>query len=138
MNKILTLAVAGILFAGIGTTGIVNAQATFGRGQTGTFQRGPQGFGFGGNAASLPIYQYKIEVSMDGEAFTTVLDTSNATVPRNVVFDEIPPVECRFVRLTMLDWPKNSPLSILDFSVFGKATGYSPSMIPVPALKKMN
>ena len=43
MNKILTLAVAGILFAGIGTTGIVNAQAPFGRQQAGTFQRGPQG-----------------------------------------------------------------------------------------------
>ena len=47
MNKILTVAVAGILFAGIGTTGIVNAQATFGRQQAGTFQRGQRGFGFG-------------------------------------------------------------------------------------------
>ena len=47
MNRILTLAIAGILFTGIGTTGIVNAQATFGRQQAGTFQRGPQGFGFG-------------------------------------------------------------------------------------------
>jgi hypothetical protein len=55
-----------------------------------------------------------------------------------VLFDEIQPVECRYVRLTMLDWPKNSPLSILDFSVFGKATGYSPSQIPVPTPKKMN
>jgi hypothetical protein len=37
----------------------------------------------------------------------------------------------------MLDWPKGTPLSILDFSVFGKATSYSPSQIPVPELKKM-
>ena len=102
------------------------------------FGGGGRGFGFGGGATALPIYKYKIEVSMDGENFTTVLDTSNNKVPRNVIFDEIPPVECRFVRLTMLDWPKNSPLSILDFSVFGKATGYSPSQVPVPTPKKMN
>ena len=99
---------------------------------------GGGGRGFGGNASAFPIYKYKIEVSMDGENFRTVLDTSNNKVPRNVIFDEIPPVECRFVRLTMLDWPKNSPLSILDFSVFGKATGYSPSQVPVPTPKKMN
>ena len=48
MNKILTLAVAGILFAGIGTAEIANAQAAFGRQQPGAFQPGPQGgFGFG-------------------------------------------------------------------------------------------
>ena len=51
--------------------------------------------------------------------------------------DEIGPVECRFVRLTMLDWPKNGPFSILDFSVFGKATGYSPSQTPIPTPKQM-
>ena len=98
---------------------------------------GGSGRGFSGSAGT-PIYKYRIEVSMDGENFSTVLDTSGNTVPRNVVFDEIPPVECRFVRLTMLDWPKGSPLSILDFSVFGKATGYSPSQVPVPTPKKMN
>ena len=54
-----------------------------------------------------------------------------------MLFDEIAPVECRYVRLTMLDWPKASPLSILDFSVFGKATGYSPSQVPVPTPKVM-
>ncbi|MBP5585228.1 MAG: hypothetical protein J6Y92_02605, partial [Lentisphaeria bacterium] len=48
MNRILTLALAGILFAGIGTTGIVNAQAPFVAqpgAQPGMAQRGPQGFG---------------------------------------------------------------------------------------------
>ena len=99
---------------------------------------GGGGRGFGGNAAALPIYKYKIEVSMDGKDFKTVLDTSNNTVPRNVLFDEIAPVECRYVRLTMLDWPKNSPLSILDFTVFGKATGWSPSQVTVPTPLVMN
>jgi len=91
--------------------------------------------GFSGTSG-MPIYKYTIETSMDGENWKKVLDTSDNTVPRNVIFDEIDPVECRYVRLTMLDWPKSSPLNILDFSVFGKATGYSPSQVPVPALKK--
>jgi hypothetical protein len=98
---------------------------------------GGSGRGFSGSAGT-PVYKYTVEVSMDGENFTKVLDTSGNTVPRNVLFDEIAPVECRYVRLTMLDWPKGSPLSILDFSVFGKATGYSPSQVPVPTPKKMN
>ena len=54
------------------------------------------------------------------------------------LFDEIAPVECRYVRLTVLGWPQGQPLSILDFSVFGRATGYSPSQVPVPTPKKMN
>ena len=97
---------------------------------------GGGGRGFGG-AAAAPVYKYKIEVSMDGKEYSTVLDRSGNNVPRNVVFDEIDPVECRYVRLTMLDWPKNSPLSILDFSVFGRATGYSPSQVRVPTPKAM-
>ena len=75
---------------------------------------------------------------MDGQEWRTALDQSGNQVPRNVLFDEIAPVECRYVRLTMLDWPRTSPLSILDFSVFGRATGYSPSQVPVPTPKVMN
>ena len=100
---------------------------------------GGAGRGFGGGAAgSLPVYKYKIEVSMDGQNYQTVLDKSDYNGSRNVVFDEFQPVECRYVRLTMLDWPKNGPFNILDFSVFGKATGYSPSQIPVPTPLDMN
>ena len=94
------------------------------------------GRGFGGPAGSS-TYKYKIEVSMDGENYRTALDQSGNAMSRNVLFDEIPPVECRYVRLTMLDWPKGSPLSILDFSVFCRATGYSPSQTPVPTPKEM-
>ena len=37
-------------------------------------------------------------------------------------FEELPPVRCRFVRLTITDWPRsgNSPLGIMEFTVFGK------------------
>ena len=98
---------------------------------------GGSGRGFSGSAGT-PVYKYKIEASMDGKTYKTVLDMSDNDVARNVVFDEIDPVECRYVRLTMLDWPEGSPLSILDFSVFGRATGYSPSQVPVPTPKVMN
>ena len=91
----------------------------------------------GSRTAPVPqIFKYMIETSMDGENYSIVLDQSKNNVSRNVIFDEIKPVECRFVRLTVLDWPKGTPLSILDFSVFGRATGYSPSLIPVPASVK--
>ena len=99
---------------------------------------GGTGRGFAGTAGAFPTYRYKIEVSMDGENYTTVLDRSGNNVPRNVLFDEIDPVECRYVRLTMLDWPKSSPLSILDFSVFGVPTRYLPSQVPVPTPLVMN
>jgi hypothetical protein len=90
------------------------------------------------NADSFPSYKYMIETSMDGENYQIVLDKSGKNTPRNVVFDEIKPVECRYVRLTILDWPKGTRLSVLDFSVFGKATGWSPSQVPVPTPLKMN
>ena len=91
------------------------------------------GAGRGARNAVLPVYKYKMEVSMDGKSWTTVVDQSANKTPRNVVFDEFAPVEARYVKLTMLDWPKTGNFSILDFSVFGKATGWSPSQIPVPA-----
>ena len=91
------------------------------------------GAGRGVRNAGLPVYKYKMEVSMDGKSWTTVVDQSANKTPRNVVFDEFAPVEARYVKLTMLDWPKTGNFSILDFSVFGKATGWSPSQIPVPA-----
>ena len=108
---------------------------------SGARRRGAGGPGAGGpgaggpgarGASSAPVYRYKIEVSMDGKDWRTALDQSANQVPRNVLFDEIAPVECRYVRLTLLDWPKSGPLSILDFSVFGRATGSSPSQVPVP------
>ena len=90
------------------------------------------GAGRGVRNAGLPVYKYKMEVSMDGKTWTTVVDQSANKTPRNVVFYEFAPVEGRYVKLTMLDWPKTGNFSILDFSVFGKATGWSPSQIPVP------
>ena len=67
-------------------------------------------------------FRYKIDASMDGKQYTTVLDKTNNDVTRYTEFDEIPPTRCRFVRLTMTDWPRRgtTPLGITEFTVFGK------------------
>ena len=84
------------------------------------------------------VYQYKVETSMDGQVYTTVLDRTDSKQSKNVVFEEIPPVECRYVRVTFTGWPENTNLGILDLSVFGKATGWSPSIVPVPPVLSMD
>ena len=77
-------------------------------------------------------YQYKLEVSMDGETYTTAIDQADNSIQRNTIFEEIPPVKCRFVRLTMTNWPRTTPLGILEFTVFGKPAGYLPAAVPIP------
>jgi len=71
---------------------------------------------------AITAFRYKIEVSMDGTQYTTVLDKTNNNITRYTEFDEIPPTRCRFVRLTMTDWPRRgtTPLGITEFTVFGK------------------
>ena len=88
-----------------------------------------RGFGFGGPAK---IYQYRLEVSMDGEHFTTVVDRTKNSTARDTVFDEFEPVECRFVKLTVTGWPEGSPLGIIDFTAFGYASGEQPAAIATP------
>ena len=68
-------------------------------------------------------FRYKIETSIDGKQFTTVLDKTNNEGTRYTEFAEIPPTRCRYVRLTITDWPHRagSPLGITEFTVFGKA-----------------
>ena len=72
-------------------------------------------------------------MSTDGEKFTTVLDQSANGTVRNTIFEEIPPTKCRFVRLTMLDWPRTTPLGIIEFTVFGKPADSLPAAVPIPA-----
>jgi len=63
---------------------------------------------------------YRIEVSEDGETFTTVVDKSGNTADNAVEFDEIEPVRCRYVRLTITSWPANMPRQVIEFTVFGR------------------
>jgi xylan 1,4-beta-xylosidase len=81
-------------------------------------------------------HRYRIEASTDGKTFTTVLDKTGNMVTRYVEFDELPPTACRFVRLTLVDWPRRAaaPLGIVEFTVFGRAV--SPSAMPDRAGQK--
>ncbi|QOY86472.1 family 43 glycosylhydrolase [Paludibaculum fermentans] len=92
------------------------------------FGTGPRG-GFGPRAAApalvtgSPAFRYRIETSKDGKTFDTILDKTNNSVTRYTEFDELPPTVCRYVRLTITDWPHvgATPLGVLEFTVFGRA-----------------
>jgi hypothetical protein len=84
--------------------------------------------GFGPSAAAAPAgqttaFRYKIEASKDGKTYQTILDKTNNAVTRYTEFDELFPTVCRFVRLTITDWPHlaGAPLGVLEFTVFGNA-----------------
>ena len=80
-------------------------------------------------------YQYKIEVSLDGQTYTTALDQTKNAISRNTIFEEIPPVKCRFVRLTLTNWPRATPLGIVEFTVFGKPAESLPAAQPIPGIR---
>jgi len=71
------------------------------------------------------IRQYKIEVSSDGDIFTTVVDKTHNDRDNAVEFDEITPVRCRHVKLTMTGWPKDLPCGVIEFTVFGRPTPFN-------------
>ncbi len=80
-------------------------------------------------------YQYKLEASTDGNSYTTVLDQSTNAAVRNTIFEEIPPTKCRFVRLTMINWPRTSAFGIIEFTVFGKSAGSLPAAVAIPTAR---
>ena len=100
----------------------------------GISQRMSRGFGGG---ASAQVYKYKLEVSVDGQNFTTVLDRTGNTVARSTTFDEFEPVECRFVKLTVTGWPENAPRGIVDFTVFGYPSGEKPAAVASPVFSNL-
>ena len=90
---------------------------------TGNIRFGARGAATAGESAPTgsPAFRYKIETSIDGKEFSTVLDKTSNRVTRYTEFDEIPPTRCRFVRLTITDWPRRAgaPLGIIEFTLFG-------------------
>jgi len=123
----------------------VRLMFTGGRGFGGRSGVTPAGARASGTPASTPaaappavfvpepaIFQYLIEASVDGTNFTTVLDRSTNAIPRNTIFDEVDPTRCRFVRLTMLNWPRTTPLGVIEFTVFGKPADSLPAAQPIP------
>jgi len=82
--------------------------------------------------SQVNAYQYRIEVSLDGQTYTTALDQTSNVISRNTIFEEIPPVKCRFVRLTMTNWPRVTPLGIIELTVFGRPAESLPAAQPIP------
>ncbi|MBN2012125.1 family 43 glycosylhydrolase [candidate division KSB1 bacterium] len=78
------------------------------------------------------LYQYKIDVSMDGDTYITALDQTKNAILRNTIFEEISPVKCHFVRLTITEWPRTTPLGIIEFTIFGKPAESLPAQEPIP------
>lgn len=91
-----------------------------------------RGGGFRGMRGGSQVYKYRLEVSMDGRNFTTVLDRTDNTLSRNTVYEEFDPVECRLVRLTVTGWPEGAPRGVIDFTVFGYASGQMPASVATP------
>jgi len=80
-------------------------------------------------ATGSTAFRYKIEASRAGKEYTTVLDKTNNDVSLYTEFDEIPPTTCRFIRLTITDWPhRGTPLGVMEFTVFGKGVGTAPKL----------
>jgi len=90
-----------------------------------------------GRDASLPVYKFKLEVSQDGETYTTVVDKTGNTVSKDTIFEEFEPVNCRFVRLTVTDWPKTRPLGVIDFTVYGYPEGWDAPAIATPVFSNL-
>jgi hypothetical protein len=81
--------------------------------------------------AATDAFQYRLEVSVDGETFATVLDRSGSATPRNTIFEEFAPTQCRLVRLTLVNWPRVTPLGLIELTIFGKPTGLLPASQPI-------
>ena len=46
-------------------------------------------------------------------------------------------IRARVVRLTVTDWPKDAPLGVIDFTVFGYADGWEPAAVATPTFSKL-
>lgn len=88
--------------------------------------------GFFARGGKPAVYKYRLEVSMDGEQYTTVVDKTDNAIAKDTVYDEFEPVRARFVRLTVTGWPEDSRLGIIDFTVFGRADGHLPAAVATP------
>ena len=81
-------------------------------------------------AAAAPAPGERHGVPLQGRSFArtakqyaTVLDKTKNDVTLYTEFDEIPPTSCRFVRLTITDWPRTRNNAARDHGVHGVRKG---------------
>ena len=60
-----------------------------------------------------------------------MLDKTANTEQRNTIFEEFKPVEARFVRLTVTEWP-GSQLGVIEFTAFGLPSRTEPARVAIP------
>ena len=72
------------------------------------------------NMGASRVRKFKIEVSRDGETFTTVVDKTGNQKDNAIEFDEIAPVQCRYVRFTLTGWAEGLRRGVLELTIFGR------------------
>lgn len=67
-------------------------------------------------------YRYLIEGSQDNAQWNLISDHSKDEFDGHIHFIQLPlPVDSRYIRITILSWPKNIKPGVLDFCVFGSS-----------------
>ena len=75
-------------------------------------------------------YQYIIEVSKDGNAWTLCIDKSRNQIDSPHDYVQLPAlVTARYVRLTNVHCPAGAKLSICGFRIFGNGLGAPPAKV---------
>jgi len=79
-------------------------------------------------------YQYKIETSMDGKEWKTVVDASKNTKPGDArgVKHQFAPTEARYVRCNILKNSSNPSVHLVEFKLYGEGTTPKPPPPPKP------
>lgn len=79
----------------------------------------------GGSRAEWKPYGYRLEASLDGKAWGTVLDRTADGPDSDIRYDEVTgegdrPVRARYLRLHITAKPSGLPVGVIDWGIFGK------------------
>ncbi|RAP74336.1 hypothetical protein DL346_19825 [Paenibacillus montanisoli] len=65
-------------------------------------------------------YPYRIEGSIDGVEWFTLIDKSDNTIDQHIVYDTWGPKRARFARLFIIAAPRGMRIGVWEFTVFGR------------------
>ncbi|WP_308638262.1 family 43 glycosylhydrolase [Paenibacillus silvisoli] len=78
-----------------------------------------RGLDYDGGVVPGP-YKYRIEGSLNGEEWFTLIDKSDNTVDQHIVYDAWNPHRARYVRLFILAAPRGMRMGVWEFTAFGR------------------